>query len=32
MTPNERKEYAKYRLESAFKTYEAAKILNKQEF
>jgi len=27
MTPEERKEYVKYRIESAYKTYNAAKVL-----
>jgi uncharacterized protein (UPF0332 family) len=32
MTPEERKEYAKYRIESAYKTFEAAKVLADREF
>ena len=31
MTFEERKEYAKYRIESAHKTFEAAKVLIEQE-
>jgi uncharacterized protein (UPF0332 family) len=32
MTPNERKEYVKYRIESAFKTIDAAKVLAEKGF
>ena len=32
MTPEERKEYVKYRIESAYKTIEAAKVLGEQGF
>lgn len=32
MTPEERLQYAKYRVESAFKTYEAAKYLGEKGF
>jgi uncharacterized protein (UPF0332 family) len=32
MTPEERIEYAKYRIESAHKTFEAAKVLAENEF
>ncbi len=32
MTSEERKEYVKYRIESAYKTIDAARILAKNEF
>jgi len=32
MTPEERKEYVKYRIEKAYQTYEAAKVLSDNGF
>ena len=32
MTPEEKKEYVKYRIEKAYQTYEAAKVLSDNGF